>query len=128
MVTLISRNGFYCKVSVDSPVTFTDKMDALLRKVMIESNIPFREFLGLSRKREVVEWRQLAMFIAAYNHYGNLVQIGIYFNRHWSTVIHARERIYDGLEVNDPFILRKLWALNDFIKLNDYPKPKHNEA
>jgi chromosomal replication initiation ATPase DnaA len=128
MVTLINRNGFYCKTTIDNPVTFTDKMDALLRKVMVESNIPFREFLGLSRKRDVVEWRQLAMFIAAHNNYGNLVQIGVYFNRHWATVIHARERISDGLEINDPFILRKLWAMHDFIQLKHYPKPKSNEA
>jgi len=126
MVTLINRNGFYCKTTLEAPSTFTDKMDALMRELMAQSCLSLKDIKGTKRDSNLVAWRHIGMYIAVTNNYGTIVKIGQYFNRHWATVIHARTKVIEGMETNDPFMVNKIKAMSNFIHIPNSSAKSYN--
>jgi chromosomal replication initiation ATPase DnaA len=126
MKPIIKRNGFYCNISQDLPTTFTQRMDNLMSELIFQSCLTLKDIRGSKRDANLVAWRQIGMYIAVMNNYGTLVKIAHYFNRHWATVIHARTKITEGLEINDPFIVNKIKAMGKYIHVPNSNSKSYN--
>lgn len=116
MTNLITKRGFYVKVSREDPTTFESKMNNLVSAVCRCSGYHITEIKGQSRKADLTAWRHIAMYIAVRNYYGSKQSIGRYFDgRHWATVINAYN-ITDGyIQINDHVVMSKIKMLSEFI-------------
>ena len=116
MISLVTKRGFYIKVSREDPTTFESKMNNLCSAISKHSGLHISEIKGQSRKAEIAAWRHIAMYIAVTNHYGSKQAIGKYFGgRHWATVINAHKITEGYILVNDYLFMSKIKLLSEFI-------------
>jgi chromosomal replication initiator protein len=82
-------------------------LEKIQNVVCMYFNIDMREIHSKSRKREIVQARQVAMFLSkkytdySYSHIGNLVG-----KRDHATVLHACRAIQDSIDVDKSFRLK----------------------
>lgn len=81
-------------------------VNVIIETVSKESGIPIIDILEMSRKREIVTARHLAMyFIKEHTDY-SLKKIGSFFsNRDHSTIIHANQSVEDLIDTDKKFKL-----------------------
>lgn len=119
MTTIIHRQGFYIRVTKDRPkaVTTKQKVDLLLERIYHITGFSPAQMRIRSREREIVEFRQLAMYISCRNGYGSLNSIGFAFGGFdHSSVIHARDTVTDLIESNNQQFMIKYNAVKHLIK------------
>jgi len=72
--------------------------------VILNTGIPLAAIKSNSRKREIVQARQIAMYFCREYNCGSLLQIGLYFGgRDHSTVIHACQTVTDHSQIERPY-------------------------
>ena len=82
------------KERVGSSFTSDLSIEDIVRKVSDVSNIPEKEIIGKSRKMELVEARQISMYLCREIMGKSLNNIGVYFGgRDHTTVMHAVKTI-----------------------------------
>ena len=101
MTTIIERDGFYVKVQSIDPKNQQQKLERLINGVCETMNITIGDLKSKSRDRDIVIPRQFICFVAYERGYGSLKFIGRGLNRHYSTVIHARDTVRDLIESNN---------------------------
>ena len=108
MTNLISRDGFYVKVSKTHHLS----MDEVFNNVVSVSGINSRLLLGQNRKAEIVVWRHIGMYIMYRLGSFTFSEIGRYWgNRNHSSILHAKESIQGYIDINDSFVVKKLDSL-----------------
>lgn len=75
-------------------------------------DIPLDKMVSRSRKRDVVEARQIAMHISEKKKLGTLENIGIVYNRDHSTVLHAKKTINNLITYNKAVNYKYMEILN----------------
>ena len=81
------------------PLMVDAKLEDLLIIVSNECEIPASTILCKSRTREYAIARQMFCFIAT-RHLGyKLERVGLFLNRHHSTIIHGANRINDAIDL-----------------------------
>jgi chromosomal replication initiator protein len=83
--------------NVDKPVT----IKKILKKVSSEFDVPVAYITSQTRKKNVTEPRQIAMYLARQLTDNSLHTIGLAFGRDYSTVIHSIKKVETLLE-EDP--------------------------
>jgi len=82
------------KERVGSSFTYDLSIEDIVRKVSDVSNVPEKEIIGKSRKMELVEARQISMYLCRDIMGTSLNNIGVYFGgRDHTTVMHAVKTI-----------------------------------
>lgn len=90
----------------------------VLKAVADYFGVPFNDFVGRSRKKEIVEPRQIAMYLLreelklSYPHIGE--KLG---NRDHTTAIHAYEKISQGI-IKNPSLNQKILSIKDVMYKN----------
>jgi chromosomal replication initiator protein len=116
MTNLIQRPNFYVNIGEYKPASFQDKMDNLLNHISRESKIPVSTIKSRTRKREVVTWRQIGIYIAYLKNYGSFKDIGFYFNGlDHSTAIHSKQTIQDFIEINDKKVIQYIKSIEHLV-------------
>jgi chromosomal replication initiator protein len=97
----------------------------IIANVEKETEIKYREFNIISRKRQYVFARQLAMYFMNKYTKLSLDDIGIIFDRDHSTVIHAKKTIIN-LKYSDKFIAAMCKNISERIekRLSRFNKSK----
>ena len=93
----------YCNRSTKN---YTDEEKARIIKRIVSEymHIRYKLLSEKTRKREVVEARQIAMDVMRQNTKLGVKGVGMQFGyRHWSTVIHATQTVSDLCETNKKF-------------------------
>ena len=91
-----------------------DKIPEILHRVSNVTKIPIEDFQNKTRKRIIVEGRQVAMYIALLNKCGSFAFIGSQIGgKDHATVIHAKKTVLNLLETDK--IYRDKYS--DLIKL-----------
>lgn len=125
MIYLIQSPGFYVKTSEPRPMTFDERMKTIMIPICVISEIPLELLKSGTRKRDVVIWRQIAMWAAMQKCYGTLKEVGVFFGgRDHSTVIHAKDTINDLIDCRNKQVLNNLKSLEAYIgiKYNSFKK------
>ena len=107
MITLISKRGFYVRISADKPITLQEHLDRIMDKI-VDAGGDKELICSQTRISEHKTWRQIAMWYARFNQLGTWKAIGFYFNRDHSTVINAVNYINDLIESKDKEVIEKL--------------------
>jgi chromosomal replication initiation ATPase DnaA len=77
-----------------------NKIASVIKKVVCEYyGVSHVEVEGKSKKKNFVKARQTAMYLIWEKGIFSLEQIGTFFNREYSTVIHARDSISRDIEI-----------------------------
>lgn len=77
-------------------------ISAIANIVSRHTGIPVQTMKTETRKKQIKEARQIAMFFAYVNDIGTLEYIGNYFNRDHTTVSNAKKVIGNFITTNDP--------------------------
>ncbi|MBF0432736.1 MAG: chromosomal replication initiator protein DnaA [Fibrobacteria bacterium] len=72
----------------------------IIRDVSLEFNVPVSHLTSQSRKRNVAEPRQIAMYLARKLTDNSLPTIGLAFGRDYSTVIHSLKKMETVMKTN----------------------------
>lgn len=75
------------------------ELNSICEVICIKYNITLEKLKAIGKKTEVVEPRQIAMYIAKETTNLKLNQIGRYFNRDHATVLHAHKKIKNFMDV-----------------------------
>lgn len=112
--TLIQKPNWYVNAyGEDKNMTDDQKADMILNRVIHMSGLTKNLVMGRSRKREIVQWRQLAMWLMCT--YTKLTPAAIgkkvgRFDR--TTVMHHRDFVNDLLSVKDPQFMNLIKLYN----------------
>ena len=118
MTNLISRDGFYVRVSR----SHIPSMDEICSEIVKQSGYSATLLKSKTRKQEIRVWRQLGMYLMIQQGNCSLSAIGLYWGgRDHSTAISARNKIQDLIDINDPIVMDKMRMLNSIYSVN--PKP-----
>lgn len=79
------------------------KMAYIAAMVSEELCVPLLDMQSISRKKELVNARQIAMYLMKQRRAGSLVSIGRYFNRDHSTVIYAVQTVNDLMDTEKAY-------------------------
>lgn len=82
--------------------TTTVRLMDVVRAVSVESGIKVSELMGLHRRRRVSWPRQVAMFVIHCHCHCTLSQIGRFFRRDHTTVMHAIQVMHKRLQNDEP--------------------------
>jgi chromosomal replication initiation ATPase DnaA len=118
MERLITRSNFYVNYSVEKKLTGNQeqKIAKILKKISEISGLTIEDLKGKSRKRELVEFRQIAAYICYHNKFGSLTYIGLHLGgRGHATVIHSRDAAQGLIDSNDAQFLMKWNLCKDLI-------------
>lgn len=91
--------------------TMHKRMGDICKKVCTYFNVSEEELKGRCRLREVVAARHMFFFITSFITEMTLVQIGDFFNRDHTTVIHAREKMISFIQLGDTETIEALNTL-----------------
>lgn len=87
-----------------TPQTYHPAIDFIQQAVSRESRIPLRLITAKTRRREVIEARQIAMYLCTQHTSQSLKTIGQAFGgRDHSTVIYARKSVQNKLATEEGF-------------------------
>ncbi len=129
MVTLINRDGFYCKVNQYKPTTDQEIFDHIMSEIVKVSGYSADLIKSPSRKMEIRIWRQIGMYICCQKKFTSLSEIGKYFgHRDHSTSINARDKIQDLIDSNDPIVVEKMKLLNSLTHLQPSNRKPYGKA
>ena len=118
MTNLISRDGFYVRVSR----SHIPSMDEICSEIVKQSGYSASLLKSKTRKQEIRVWRQLGMYLMIQQGNCSLSSIGLYWGgRDHSTAISARDRIQDLIDSRDQIVLEKLRMLNMINSNNSKP-------
>lgn len=111
MTTIIQRPGFYVKVNCIEVFSDEDRAEYIINKICKVSEIPRPQLIAKTRKREILQWRQLAAYLICKSTSLPLRSIGLKLGgREHSNTIHSRDFVNDMLEIKDKqylFMLNK---------------------
>ena len=79
---------------------YTD-IDNITDVVCKHFDISREQITSINRRRDIVEPRQIAMYLCWLKTGSTLTEIGEYFNRGHDTVIHSRKTIMDLMEYDE---------------------------
>ncbi|MFC1585016.1 chromosomal replication initiator protein DnaA [Fibrobacterota bacterium] len=96
--------------NVDKPVT----IKKIIRDVSSEFNVPVAHVTSQTRKKNVTEPRQIAMYLARQLTDNSLHTIGLAFGRDYSTVIHSLKKV-EALIEEDPEYRRRTERIKELI-------------
>lgn len=118
MISLISRDGFWVRVSESKPNTPEEIAESIINNIVICSGYSKSRLMEDNRKIEIRTWRQIGMYIMRKKNIMSLKTIGRQFGgRNHATVIHASERIQDLIDSNDPIVMEKFAKLSHIIHI-----------
>ena len=102
--------------------TDSEKVERILWVICGLSGLTKEQLMARSRKRELMEYRQMAGYLMCMHTGLTLKAIGYHLgNRDHSTVIHARDTVSDLLETNAEF-RNKFKTINEKLNLWKYGK------
>lgn len=95
------------KDSIKRNVTIDkDEIGSLIKKVSNFFEVDIEDLKGVVRKRELVEVRQIIMYVLINHSKLTLKRIGMLFNRDHSTVLYSRNTVDDMLTSDKKFRFR----------------------
>jgi chromosomal replication initiation ATPase DnaA len=108
------------RAHVHSTLKYRDNNTGVLVRIFSEVcdalNVTKEDLMGLSRKREIVEARQIVQyFIKEFHPSISLKSIGNMFNRDHSTVIHSLRTVADLQDANKEYYFRLLELRNRIV-------------
>lgn len=99
--------GIKVKIVIDYDKKPIDRIDLINSEVCKYFNIPIEVFHSVTRKREIVQARQLSMFFSLYYTKSSLSEIGKKIgDKDHATVMHAEKTINNLIETDKRFKLQ----------------------
>lgn len=83
------------------PRTFNHSLESIAEFVSEYRGVPVEIMRKKTRKRGVVMARQITVFLARIFTDASLVEMGEYFNRDYTTMIHSRNTIADLIQTDE---------------------------
>ena len=117
-IQLLQRINFYVNIyGSEIPLSERQKAEKILERVFKVSGYSKKELFSRKRNRELVAWRQLAMWLMVVYTKLSLKSIGEVLGGYdHSTVIHSRDLVNDMLEIKDTLFIGILNQYNFYGK------------